>query len=61
MLYVIKNVFWELLFILNDNKKPENYTMKLRGSILKTNKSEYFLIISIIGLHDLLPKKALQE
>lgn len=30
--------------------------MKLTGSKFKTNKSEYFLKIPVIGLHDLLPK-----
>lgn len=28
---------------------------------MKTNKSEYFLMIPIIELHDLLPKEALKE
>lgn len=57
---MIKNVFWELLFILHHNTKIENHTMKLRGNIFKTNKSEYFLMIPIIGLHNLVPKEMLK-
>jgi len=57
----MKNVFWELPFILNHNTKTENYIMKLGGSIFKNDNSEYFLMTPIIGLHDLLSKEALKE
>lgn len=35
ILYVMKNDFWKLWFVMNHNTKAESYTTKLRSSIFK--------------------------